>query len=81
MRWAISADSLVFGRRLTAKTGPWVRPSAACDGLPHLPPAERRRATLRAAALSGCAHELLSGNTGPRPQPGDLTAIMRPNPV
>jgi len=49
--------------------------------LPYSSPAERRRTTLRAAALSSCADELLSGNTAPRPRPGDLTAAMRPNPV
>jgi hypothetical protein len=33
--------------------------------LPHLPPAERRAASMRAAALSGVAHQLLSGEPLP----------------
>jgi hypothetical protein len=39
----------------------------------HLPPAERKLASRRAAALSSCANQLLTGNAPPRPRPGDLT--------
>jgi hypothetical protein len=49
--------------------------------LPHLPPAERRMATVRAAALSSAANDLLAGVTPPRLRPGDLTAPIRPNPA
>jgi hypothetical protein len=47
--------------------------------LPNLAPAERRAATIRATALSRCAHDLMAGNVGPRPRPGDLAALTRPN--
>jgi hypothetical protein len=40
----------------------------------HLPPAERKIASRRAAALSSCANQLLTGDIPPRPRPGDLTA-------
>jgi hypothetical protein len=40
----------------------------------HLPPAERKIVSRRAAALSSCANQLLSGGVPPRPRPGDLTA-------
>jgi hypothetical protein len=49
--------------------------------LPNMPPAERRAATIRAAALSSCAHDLLSDAATPRLRPGDLAAMMRPNAV
>jgi hypothetical protein len=39
--------------------------------IPDLPPAERKLATMRAAALSSSAHELLSGSVPPRLRPGD----------
>jgi hypothetical protein len=39
--------------------------------IPNLPPTERRIATMRAAALSSSAHELLSGSVPPRLRPGD----------
>ena len=39
----------------------------------HLPPQERKLASRRAAALSSCASQLLTGNAPPRPRPGDLT--------
>jgi hypothetical protein len=39
--------------------------------IPNLPPAQRKIATMRAAALSSSAHELLSGSVPPRPGPGD----------
>jgi hypothetical protein len=46
--------------------------------LPNLPPAERKVATMRAAALSSCANHLLSGAVEPRLRPGDLNAMIRP---
>jgi hypothetical protein len=45
----------------------------------HLPPAERKEATRRAALLSGCANQLLSGNVPPRLRPGALDPLIRPN--
>jgi hypothetical protein len=36
-------------------------------GILHLPPAERPAATIRAAALSSAANELLTGVSPPRP--------------
>lgn len=47
-------------------------------GLSNLPPVERKLASLRAAALSSCANQLLSGEVPSRPRPGDLAALMRP---
>lgn len=47
--------------------------------LPNLPPAARREASIRANALSSCAHDLLVGNVVPRLRPGDLAALMQPN--
>jgi hypothetical protein len=44
--------------------------------LPHLPPAERKIASIRASALSSCANHLLAGGT----TPDDLAAMMRPKP-
>jgi hypothetical protein len=44
-------------------------------GLHNLPPEERRLASRRAAALSSCAQQLLTGNVPPAPQPSDLAAI------
>lgn len=49
--------------------------------LPHLPPAERKIATMRAAMLSSAASDLLSGNGPPRLRPSDLAAIMPPNTI
>jgi hypothetical protein len=49
--------------------------------LPNLPPIERRAMTIRANALSSCARDLLGGHVTPRPRPGDLATMMRPNPV
>jgi hypothetical protein len=46
--------------------------------LHNLSPLERRQASIRATALSSCAHDLLAGNVGPRPRPGDLAALMQP---
>jgi hypothetical protein len=46
--------------------------------LPNLPPAERKAATMRAAALSSSANQLLSGAVAPRLRPGDLNALLRP---
>jgi hypothetical protein len=43
-----------------------------------LPPAKRREAKLRAAALSSTANSLLCGAPAPRPRPGDLAGMMRP---
>jgi hypothetical protein len=45
----------------------------------HLPPAERKEASRRAALLSGCANELLSGNVPPRPKTDALDPIIRPS--
>jgi hypothetical protein len=45
----------------------------------HLPQAERKEASRRAALLSGCANELLSGNVPPRPKSGALDPFIRPN--
>jgi hypothetical protein len=47
--------------------------------LPNLPPAERKAATMRAAALSSSANQLLSGAVAPRLRPGDLNALLRPS--
>jgi hypothetical protein len=49
--------------------------------LPHLPPAERKMATFRAAILSHCATDLLTGNGPQRLRPGDLAAITLPSSV
>jgi hypothetical protein len=48
--------------------------NAAADivaGIPNLAPHQRQAATMRAAALNSSATDLLSGNTEPRPRPGD----------
>ena len=45
--------------------------------LAHLPPSERKQASLRAAALSTVANQLLTGQVPPRPRPGDLAALMQ----
>jgi hypothetical protein len=50
-------------------------------GLHNLPPTERKLTSWRAAALSSTANALLSGTVPTRPRPGDLAAIMRPNPT
>jgi hypothetical protein len=47
----------------------------------HLPPAERNIASRRAAALSSCAHQLLTGPAPPRPAPADPAALMQPRPT
>ena len=47
----------------------------------HLPPAERHIASRRIAALSSCANQLMTGPIPPRPQPGDLAALMPPRPT
>jgi hypothetical protein len=44
----------------------------------HLPPAERKEASRRAALLSSCANELLSSNVPPRLRPGALDAFTHP---
>ena len=44
----------------------------------HLPPAERKEASRRAALLSGCANDLLSGNVPPRLHPGALDGLIHP---
>jgi hypothetical protein len=49
--------------------------------IPRLPKAERWKASRRAAALSSCATDLLSGAIPPTPRPGGLGRIMRPNTV
>ncbi|MDR3528940.1 MAG: hypothetical protein P4L90_00070, partial [Rhodopila sp.] len=48
-------------------------------GLAHLPPAERKAASIRAAALTSTANALLSGTGAPPLKPGALSAIIRPN--
>jgi hypothetical protein len=50
-------------------------------GLHNLPPTARKLASRRAAALSSTANTLLSGTVPTRPRPGDLAAIIRPNPI
>ena len=47
--------------------------------LSTLPPAERRAAMIRAAALSGCANDLLSGKVAPRLRPSDVAGTTGPN--
>jgi hypothetical protein len=49
-------------------------------GLPNLPPAERKEMSIRAAAMASSAQKLLSGKVAPQLRPGDLAAMMRPNP-
>ncbi len=46
--------------------------------LPNLPPTERRAASIRAAALSSTASDLLSGNVPPRLRPGALSGLIPP---
>jgi hypothetical protein len=45
----------------------------------HLPPAERRAATIRVTALNSAANALLEGAVAPRLRPGDLAAMNRPS--
>ncbi len=45
--------------------------------LPDLPPAERRAATIKAAMLSSCAHDLLNGPPIPRLRPSDVGAMLQ----
>jgi hypothetical protein len=40
--------------------------------IPNLSPKQRRAASLRAAALTSCANDLLTGNHAPGPRPGGL---------
>jgi hypothetical protein len=40
-------------------------------GIPNLPPAQRREASIRAAALSNVANELLAEADGERPLPSN----------
>lgn len=47
--------------------------------LKNLPPAERKMASRRAAALSSCANQLLLGNVAAPLELADLAAIIRPN--
>jgi hypothetical protein len=48
--------------------------------LAYLPPTERKAASRRAAALSSCAHDLLTGTVPTKPRIGGLNAlIQRPN--
>jgi hypothetical protein len=54
--------------------------SELAGSLPHLSPGERKLTSLRAAALSSCANQLLSGDISSPPRPGDLAALMRPRP-
>ena len=48
-------------------------------GMADLSPAERQEASHRAALLTSCANQLLSGTVPPRLRPGDLDALIRPN--
>jgi hypothetical protein len=48
--------------------------------LAHLPPKERKHASMRAAALSSAANALLLGTAEPQLPPGGLAAMMRANP-
>jgi hypothetical protein len=51
-------------------------------GVAHLPLAERQEASHRAALLTSCANQLLSGTVPPRLMPDDLDALSRrPNAV
>jgi hypothetical protein len=50
-------------------------------GIAHLPLAERQEASRRAALLTSCANQLLSGTVPPRLGPGDLDALFHPNAV
>jgi hypothetical protein len=89
-RPAIPAQTLAAPQTVAAPMTPeqqwqsmWA--SAAVDvaaeftaDLPNLPPAERKAATMRAAALSSSANQLLSGAVAPRLRPGDLNALLRP---
>jgi hypothetical protein len=43
----------------------------------HLSPTARKQASRRAALLTGCANDLLSGTVPPRLRPGDLAAFVR----
>jgi hypothetical protein len=45
--------------------------------IPSLPPQQRRAASLRAAALNGCANDLLAANEPPRLKPGALSTITQ----
>jgi hypothetical protein len=47
--------------------------------LKHLPPAEQKIASHRAAALNTCASQLLLGHVPPPLAPGDLAVIIQPN--
>lgn len=61
----------------------WGSAAAAAEyaaGLPRLLPVERKMATIRAAALSSAANDLLAGMPPPRLIPGD-PILTRPNPV
>ena len=44
--------------------------------LPFLSPVERKNATIRAAALSSCANQLLAGNGPPPFNPGDPSTLI-----
>jgi hypothetical protein len=47
----------------------------------HLPPAQRKLASVRAAAMSSAANTLLSGAGPARLRPGDIGGLFRPAPV
>ena len=49
--------------------------------IPNLPLAERSTATIRAAALSRTAHDLLHGVPAPPLEPGALAAIAHQDPT
>jgi hypothetical protein len=50
-------------------------------GVAHLPLAERQEASHRAALLTSCANQLLSGTVPPRLRPADLDVPFHPNAV
>jgi len=49
--------------------------------LQNLPPAQRRAASMRAAALSTTAHNLISGAVPPQSGPGALASLARQHPT
>ena len=48
---------------------------------PSRPSNAKPSASIRAASLTSIADELRAGVSAPRPRPGDLHHLMRPNPA
>jgi hypothetical protein len=48
--------------------------------LPTLPSGERASAAIWIDVLNECAKDFMAGDILPRPRPGDLSAMMPPNP-